>query len=496
MKFLFAIIFLILLAATALNHISRPEIRSDKPILYWVTNSNAARERQVEQFHQWLKDNDYPEMEIRIDSSNRDISKKLIQGVSGVGADLIDMVRDEPWLLQSTGMLEDLTELAAEYGFEPNETWDAKRPSIVINGTQYGFPRGASAQMYFVNVGLLEEHGMAPPPKTWDHATFEKMGKEFVRRANPPGERQTIFFADIVNRQIMRRSMGLSMFNESLTRCILDDTRSVETYRLIYKWMFEDRILPSQSDLDFFAGSDTVTSRNQLFARGRYALLTNGRFALIQLRDYKDLRLVAREPPHNHFRNTLFGSASTAIYARSEKKELAAYLLKFFTSERYNMQIVQDADSLPPVPRYTEIEAYLRPPDYPNEWEIHEPFAEAARSIAVNVSVSPFILPYIVVRLSREAWQSLISGSMSPEEAAKDLTARINRQMDRNISEDPNLKKEFDRLKQQQREIERLRMEGKPVPLDWIENPFYKKYYLFRGWAEESRSRDLLSDSN
>ncbi len=495
MKYLFAIILLILLGATALNHLSRPEVRSGKPILYWVTSTNEARQQQVKQFHQWIEENGYPPMELRIDSSNRDISKKLIQGVSGVGADIIDMVRDEPWLLESTGMLEDLTELAAQHGFGPDKTWKAKYPSVIINGAQYSFPRGTSVQMYFVNVGLLEEHGMAPPLKIWDHATFEKMGKEFVRRANPPGERQTIFFADMVNRQVMRRSMGLALFNETLTRCILDDPRSVETYRLIYKWMFEDRILPSQADLDFFAGSDTVTSRIQLFARGRYALTTNGRYALIQLREYKHLRLTLREPPNSHFRNTLFGSAGTAIYAGSDKKELAAYLLKFFTSERYNMQIVYDADSLPPVPRYTEIEAYRRPPDYPNEWEIHEPYAEAARSIAISAIVSPFILPYAVNRFAKDAWQSLISGSMNPQEAAQDVTDRINRQMARNISEDPKLKKEFDRLQQLQGEIDRLRREGKPVPLEWIGNSFYKKYYVFRGWSEESPSQDKLTQT-
>ncbi len=137
MKYLFAIILLILLAATALNHISRPDVRSDKPILYWVTSTNEARQQQVKQFHQWIEDNGYPPMELRIDSSNRDISKKLIQGVSGVGADIIDMVRDEPWLLESTGMLEDLTELAAQHGFGPDKTWEAKYPSVIINGAQY-----------------------------------------------------------------------------------------------------------------------------------------------------------------------------------------------------------------------------------------------------------------------------------------------------------------------------------------------------------------------
>ena len=482
MKYLFAIILTILLAATGLNHWSQPEVRSEKPILYWVTNANEVRERQVEVFYEWLRENGYPEMEIRLDSSNRDISKKLIQGVSGVGADIIDMGNDEPWLLYSTGMLTDLSDLAAKHGFVPEATWQGKRPSIVIEDTQVGFPKGATVQMYFVNAGLLERVGMEPPPGQWDHATFEALGREFVKRANPPGERRTIFFADNANRRIMRRSMGLSEYNERMTRCTLDDPRSVETYRKLHRWIFEDRILPTPADLDFYAKGDTITSRNQLFVREQFAMVTNGRFAMIQLRAHPELRLTVREPPHGHFRNSLFGSASTAIYANSDKKELAAYLLEFFTSERFNMTVVEGADALPPVPNYTEIDAFRRPVRYPNEWEVHAPFADAAREIGINITVSPYVLPYVVNRIERNSWQSLISGAMTPEEAAADAAARTNRQIQENILKDRALRMRYEKDVRVQAAIDRTRAEGRPVPREWVTNPFYQKYYEHRGW--------------
>ena len=42
-----------------------------------------------------------------------------------------------------------------------------------------------------VNVDTFRRVGMEPPPREWNFETFERIGKEFVRRANPPGERQT-----------------------------------------------------------------------------------------------------------------------------------------------------------------------------------------------------------------------------------------------------------------------------------------------------------------
>lgn len=74
-------------------------------------------------FENWLEANTHEGIELRIDASNNDPSKKLIQGISGVAADLFDNYADQAYLMQSTGILSDLTEPALAHGFGPGTNW-------------------------------------------------------------------------------------------------------------------------------------------------------------------------------------------------------------------------------------------------------------------------------------------------------------------------------------------------------------------------------------
>jgi len=484
LKYLLITTFLLLCAATVVNYHSRPEVRTDKPILYWVTDTHEPRLRNLERFQNWLKEKGYPEFEVRIDNASNDVSKKLMQGISGVGADIINLARDEAWFLNSTGMLEDLGPYAKKHGFTPDKTWDRVRPNLIIDGVQKGFPRATAIQVYYVNADLLSRHGIGPLPEQWTHGEFERIGKAFVKAANPPGERQGVFFADSVNRQAMRRSLGESNLNETMTASHLDRPGNIRSFALEYQWVHEERILPSQADLDFYAGSGTTTSRTQLFLRGKYALLTGARYTLVQLREADvSFRLRAQEPPHDHFRNTPLGTGSTAIYTHSEHKDLAAYFLEYFTTEEHNMHVVREADAMPPIPEYAEREEFLRPPEHPDEWHLHPKFAEIMRDIAMPASVSPFILPSTVNRIEGEVKQAMLSGIYTPEEAAELGAKRVNARIQSNVREDPALREQYEKRVERQMKIERYRAEGKPVPLEWITNPFYREYYQYRGWS-------------
>jgi multiple sugar transport system substrate-binding protein len=487
-KFLLLSIFVFLLIATAADRFSRRIAAGDRPVLYMVADFSPAREAQLAVFHDWLEAKGYPPFEVRIDSTNHDASKKLIQGVSGVGADIIHCARDEAWLLHATGMMEDLRPFAEQRGFTPDQTWPAVETALLIDGEQVGFPRAISNQVYFLNLGLFEQVGQPVPPETWTLETFEAAGKAFVAAANPPGERQEIFFADNVNMVSLRRSMGRSLLNETMTRCTLNTPEGIRALRLLYQWMHEDKIIPTQADLDFFAGSDTVTSRNQLFVRGRYALVTGARYTLVQLREHPELKLAVRAAAYDHFPNILLGSGSVGLYKGSAHKELAAIYFEFLTSEEYNMAIVHTADAMPPNPRFTETEAYLRPPDYPNEWNLHKPMADMM-SIGITMSASPYVLPGTVNRIEGRYRQGMLAGVYTPEEAAELAEQFINREIAANVAADPALRAKYEQQLRDQEIIDRLRASGEPVPLELITNPFYRRYYVERGWAAEEVNR-------
>ncbi|MEM6332030.1 MAG: extracellular solute-binding protein [Planctomycetota bacterium] len=550
MKFLFSIVGLSLVLSSVGLWWSFPDRGSEVPVIYWVTDRNPAREQQVALFHDWLIDESIgetvvlasdqevaafherllpgelieaiarsspaarrlwgedglpgvpaslpievvvPAVVLRLDTGNRNTVKQRVQSVSGVAGDVMDLgAQDIPFFVQM-GVLTDLTEAGTRMGFAPDRTWEAVVPAITEDGRQYAFPCNVGVRMHWVNLDVFDIAGVSPPKAGWTFEEFEAIGKRVVEAANEPGERQTVFFTTDVFVQTMHRSLGLSVFNETLTASDLDDERFVRVLRLKHAWVYEDHLLPSAAEQEAFDTQSGYGGANmQLFNRDRFAMLNLGRFGLIQLRKFNDtrresgeplLRLAVAEPPHGGFRNTKLGTRSATVYVDG-RPDLAVYFPAFLASEPYNQQIVADADALPPNPRFTELEAFIRPPDRPEEWGVHEPFARAANTIAIADVHSPFVTPSEVARHLKDAEDGLMTHRLTPEEAALQAAERIDQGIRQTLRESAEARADHERRVELQRQIDARLARGERVPADWIDNVFYRRYYAEQGWLE------------
>jgi multiple sugar transport system substrate-binding protein len=255
-----------------------------------------------------------------------------------------------------------------------------------------------------------------------------------------------------------------------------------------------DHIIPSNADLAAMTASGGYGGTSpQKFNSGEYAMIHAGRYLLIQMRQFdadrkkKGLPLLDMTTaglPYDEFANVTFVTRSAAVYVGSKHPELAYYFLSYLASEDYNMQIVRDADSLPPNPAYTRTEAYLHPPDHPNEWDVHGAFAKAAETIAIGNSYSPFVLRQIYNRELDEATQEFLTDRISADQAVRQLASRLNQAIDRTLVENPELKPLYDKLVKDQQTIDSLRARGEKVPLSLIRDPFHRAYYQYKGWAQ------------
>ncbi len=542
MKLLFAGAIVVLAAALAITRWSEPEMRSEVPVIYWVIDPAPVRAEHIRLFHLWqlksghfsqhrlsspedvetfrrrrwsaamrkaiIEGNDLgaavlagtlpaaslplslrvPKVEMRLDAASNDMSKKLIQGVSGVAGDVMELYGNGGvQYLASGGLLADLTEDAQRLGFGPEVTYPALAPAITYNGRQYSFPRNPNTTLYWVNKETFARHGQPLPPRRWTFEEFEARGKAFVAAANPPGERRTVFFANWVDIFQVHRSLGLGQFNETMTRCILDDPRCAQAFALIYKWVYEDRLLPSSADLASFATqAGGGAPAGQLFANGNFAMLLSGRYQLMQFRQLEPIELAVVELPHGGFPCSSFSSGQGTVYRGSRHPELAKLFMAFYASEEYSMQIVGDGDGLPPIPRYTQTEAYLRPAEYPNEWGCHEVFADDALHNGIAVSYSPFVQTETVTNLQYQMCGAVLAKRATPADAARELAARVNREIDLTIQESPKLRAQYEQAVKLQARIDAYRRDGRPVPASWIADPFQRRLYQARGWLEES----------
>jgi len=259
---------------------------------------------------------------------------------------------------------------------------------------QFAFPCNVTSEMLWVNKEAFENAGLELPAKRWTVEEFERIGREFVIRSNPPNQLQRIFFITDYEPLSLAKTLGGSLFNETATAPAVNSKPMIDAFNLRYKWTFESpRLIPTASERNSFSTSSGYGGAGlALFAQGNYALVASGRYLLIQFRKITEervgaggtpLQLAVSEIPYWEMPICKTFTRATAIYAGGKHKDLAKYFMAFLASADYNMNIVHDADALPPNPKYTELEEFKHPKDYPEEWGCHEAFSESMNTIAV-----------------------------------------------------------------------------------------------------------------
>ena len=398
--------------------------------------------------------------------------------------------------MHTLGVLRDLTDDAERLNFGIDQTYAALDPILSRDGRQYGFPCNIDINSFWANVETFKKVGMEPPPLDWTVEEFESIGREFVKRANPPGKRQSVFFCNTLGDWqgrwlfiAMIRTRGASLFNETMTASTADDPRVAEMLGKYYQWTYQDHLMPTGAEVSSFSASAGYGGPAlSLFEMGNYGMIIAGRWALIQMRKFENPPVVKVSyfpVPEGGYVNDVISTRAAAVYKGSDHPELAALFLSFLASDQYNRQIVESADGLPPTPEYAEIEAYVRPAEYPNEWGIHAPMRDTAKDRAIAKAMSPFVSDGIVTRHLTQAIEKVLAEPplATPEEAAAVMARAINAEIELTIRESLRLAGRYEELVQVQEKIEAHRAEGKPVPLEWISNPFHRRYYAEQGWA-------------
>lgn len=488
MKHVFVILFALCVAWSVGVYFLNPTYESELPVMYWVTDRNPVREEQVSRFTEWMEEKGYPKVDLRLDTSNADVSKKIIQGVSGVGADLMDLGSEQIRFFVNMGLLEDVTDQAAELGFDTNQTYKALKDILTVDGRQYAFPANVSLSAMIVNRDQFKKLGFEPPEGGWSIEEFEKQGIEYVRKANEGLPRQLFFYSSpIVDRLALLRSLGGSMFNETLTASNVNSPEYVQVLSLLKRWI-DLGITPSAADVQSMATDSGYGGANyQLFNSGNYAMLQTGRHAIILLRQVGDIELSTVQPPTGKFPNVTITSRAVGVYSGGKHKDLAPYFMAYLASDTYNETVVESGDALPPDPGIADGKAYNKPEGFEKEWLFHHPFAEFATDIAIPQVISPYVQSSVLTRTDTDAHGSVMANMRTPAQAAEVAEGEIQREIERTLREHPNLRADYEVWTGHQQAIDRLKAEGKKIPAEWVRNPFHLAYYRETGQLEEAK---------
>ncbi len=515
MKYIFTVSFLLLIVSSIATWISTPQKEGSHPVLYWVTDPNPVRDSQVDAFHKWMKINVPVEdhYELRVDSANTDKSKKIIQSVSGVGGDIMDIstASGDMQYFHEMNIIHDLTAFAQEMNFSPDYTYPGVAPALQVNGKQFMFPCNIYTNMYWVNVDTMKKFNVDLPQDGWSFADFETLAQQFIAQAklaHPEMRHNHYFLLDRIEEQVVMRNWGIDFMNETLTDSMANHPAFEKTLKLHHRWVYDLHILPSSADRASISSGEATHggSGPGLFRAGNFGMYLSGRWALTQFRQWKpdpkaedqrakpglpwfaDMTISVLPPPQDGYQNTTSGSRAAVMYNgySQRRKKLAAYFFQFLASKEYNLTIVDSADAIPPTPAFAQLDEYKKPAAYPNENGIHEKYSNALSKYGVLMTHSPFISAAIVNKECRSASQAVMAdpSKYTPEEAVVIAYNTIKNRIQLRLQETPSLVPLYNELCKDQEKIDACKAAGKKIPRELIKNRYYLGYYEAKGMLE------------
>lgn len=491
MKYVFLIVGIALAILAYFTPMIIGQDRNDtQATITWVTDINPERQKQISLFNEWRKKNNKDEIRVLLDPQNKNAQKIVVHGVTGVAGDIIDMFGfGERSLFHKIGLMRDLTQVAAKRGFDLENTYPELRPLLILDGEQIAYPANVATWALFINEDAFTRVGMEPIGsegfKSFEE--FEKMGSEYVQRANRGEKSRKYFFISGLKELYIARSVGLDIYNETLTGPYTNRAawnKYMDTYD---RWLNELHLIPTQAEMASFSTEDGYGGELlQLFRNGNFATIANGRWSFIQFREFSDLpNMSVVDFSFMPVPVTEIGTRSTFVYEGSENQELSLDFIEFLASEEYNLNIVESVDGLPPNPKYTKSEQFLRPANHPEEWGLHEAFISDDVYYLANIE-SPYHAPNTGFR---NAWKGLgrwVHGLETREDAIDLGFKHLQGSIDEFIAEaDKATQKEYSDMLAIQKKIDELKATGQKIPAEYIQNPYFEILYEVEGRLEK-----------
>jgi ABC-type glycerol-3-phosphate transport system substrate-binding protein len=422
----------------------RPETGGEV-VLRWATDPNPARDRQSEDF---AKAN--PGFQVVTETG--DPTKLLVQCATGVGPDVMDLSESMMHSMVQAGLLMDLTDLAAEHGFDPLKTYPAIRDALGVDGRQYRFPANVNVQAVLYNRAIFDDHGVPYPKPDWTWDDFVVAARAILETPSKSG-RTHIPVAhhsphDFFSELLVAR--GGRYFSEDGLQSRMDSPAAIAAFQDYHDLIFKHHVLPTpEQSVAMSSQGGWGAGGINWFAAGDAAMIIIGRWFIVQAANFPELQDnlgAARLPRMPGQPSRGFTRArGVGVNAKTKNPEAAVRFLMHLNSPEYGRSIVEDGDSLPPNPGMAKDGAGLANTSVPDR-AFHQVFVDAIGD-AVPLDTSPFVDAGQTQRWVQESLGRIENRVATPEQAAKELASELNRAIARNIERQPELRARAEALK-------------------------------------------------
>ncbi len=278
--------------------------------------------------------------------------------------------------------------------------------SNYLDGKFYGIPDQTNCLALFYNKKIFAEKGIANPPRTWDE--FIEIGKKIT------DEKKGIYAFGMHNSLWWTfpffYAYGAKFLSDDMKKCLLDSPEAIAGFSLKVD-------LYRKHHIEAGAWQAGAVPPEMGFQNGKYAMILNGPWAVKTLKQAGIDFGVSLIPAGPYGSATTVGGTNMVILNKNKKDIAMKFLLYLVSPEVQAMW----ADRLFQIPVNTKSEPYLK-----NKSPIIRVFMEQMKYAVPR----PPLPEYSEVEQIFNGEMALaLSGKKTPEEALKDATKKVNREI-------------------------------------------------------------------
>jgi multiple sugar transport system substrate-binding protein len=364
MRILFSAILVVLVGWTMfMLPTSRDPVPVGKTIVTWATDDTPIRREQIALFNKLN-----PNLDLRIDPTNNDPNKVVVQSIGGVGPDVFDMPGTTLKVFVDSGIALDLTEELPKLGYDPlTEIWPAAKPLFAIEDRTYGVPANLDTLAIYYNREVFDEMKLPYPPEnpTWDDIIA--IGKKLtVKDASGRTTRYgLLFWWDWRDFFAM---CGARLFSDDGRKLTIDTPEALEAVNLMSSLIYVHKLAPTAAESNSMASVGGWGSGNESrFVGRRAAMVVGPRYFTGNFRRAPDLKVGVVKLPLSATGSTRLKGRTIAVNSRSPRRAAALRFVKFVSDGGYNRLNNDLADGVGPTMKYTEEPKFQFNPDFPEE---------------------------------------------------------------------------------------------------------------------------------
>lgn len=281
----------------------------------------------------------HPGVRVVVESAPTNYDEKLLTSIaSGSPPDVFLLDGPDIPTFLDRGLALDLTPYLERAGYDPGRVYPQIMASFQRGARTYALPKDFTPMVLYLNLGVFERLGVAPPEEDWTWDAFLDTARRLTKDLN--GDGRTDVYAFDFPRNLFQWipwvwSGGGDILapDGGTARGYLDGPATVEAFRFLTALVTDARVTPGVQYLE--AGDPAREAR---FATGGQAMLLSGHWTLQLLTSNMasgELRLAVAPIPHRAGATptTVLYASGWAVPSNAPNRRLSVELASFLASE-------------------------------------------------------------------------------------------------------------------------------------------------------------------